>query len=160
MKSDFNKSFTEKYKLTEEQIKQIEAVLEKDLTGIGIHAVLLADKAGNIVAKHDEECRYDLYSLAALGSANCVTTDILARTIGEKEFPVYFFQGKNSSTHFSRVDDELLLIAVSDGKAPTGILRMKIAEAVGKVRAASDSLREAFLRLSFPVNFAGEAGCL
>jgi hypothetical protein len=56
MKSDFNNGFPEKGTLTEEQVKDIEAVLEKDLTGIGINAVLLADKAGNIIAKHDEGC--------------------------------------------------------------------------------------------------------
>ncbi len=157
MKSDY-KGFPEKCTLTEEQIKDIEAVLENDLTGIGIRAVLLADKAGNIVAKHDEGSNYDLYSLAALGSANCVTRDILAQSIGEKEFPLCFFEGKKSRTHFNKVNNEFLLIAVSDGKAPAGLLRMKTDAAVGKMRAVLENLRDTFFRLSFPLNFAGEAG--
>jgi len=159
MKSD-NNSFTGKCTLSEEQIKHIEEVLKKDLIGIGIRAAVLADRAGNIIAKHDEECRYDLCALAALGSANYVTTDILAQCMGEKGFPVCFFQGKHSSAHFSRVSEEFLLIAVSDGKAPTGLLRMKIEEAVGKMKNVSETVRDAFLRASFPMNFAGEAGYL
>jgi len=158
MKSDFNKGFPKRSELTEEQVKHIEEVLENNLTGIGIRAVLLADKAGNIVAKHDEECGYDLYSLAALGSVHCMTNDLLAQSLGEKEFPVYFFQGKNSSTHFNKINDEFLLISVSDGKAPTGLLRMKSEDTVGKMRAVLESLKDAFLSLSFPVNFAGETG--
>jgi len=158
MKSDSNKGFPKKCTLTGKQIEDIEAVLENDLTGIGIRAVLLADKAGNIIAKHDEELKYDLCALAALGSASCVATDILAKSIGEKGFPVCFFQGKNSSTHFSRINGEFLLIAVSDGKMPTGLLRVKIEEAVGKMRSVLESLKDAFLRLSLPVNFAGETG--
>jgi len=159
MKSD-NNGFPEKCTLTEEQIKDIEEVLEKDLIGIGIRAAVLADKAGNIIAKHDEACRYDLCALAALGSANCVTTDILARCMGEKGFTVFFFQGKNSGAHFSRVNEEFLLIAVSDGKTPAGLLRMKIGEAAAKMKTAAETVRDAFFRLSFPVNFAGEAGSL
>jgi hypothetical protein len=84
-----------------------------------------------------------------------MTTDMLARSIGEKGFPVCFFQGKNSSTHFSRINGEFLLIAVSDGKVPAGLLRMKIEEAVGKMGSVLESLKDAFLRLSLPVNFAG-----
>lgn len=41
---------------------------------------------------------------------------------------------------------------------PTGLLRVKIEEAVGKMKAVLENLKDAFLRLSFPVNFAGEAG--
>jgi len=156
MRSDLNKECT----LTQEQIKDIEAVLENSLAGIGIRAAVLADRAGNIIAKHDEECRYDLCALAAFGSANCVTADIMARTIGEKGFPVFFFQGKNSGAHFSRVNEEYLLIAVSDGKTPAGLLRMKIGEAAAKMKTAAETVRDAFLRLSRPVNFAGEAGSL
>ncbi|GEM_PF-6925993 len=59
---------------------------------------------------------------------------------------------------FNKVNEEFLLIAVSDGKMPTGLLRVKIEEAVGKMKAVLESLKDAFLRLSFPVNFAGEAG--
>ncbi len=146
--------------LNHEQMESINDVIEQDFAGISGLTVLLTDKAGNIVAKHDERFHCDLCTLAAFGSINTATADILAQSIGEKEFPVRFFQGKKNCTHFNKVNDDFLLIAVSDAKIPTALLGMKIEKAVGKMRAVLENLKDAFLRLSFPVNFAGEAGRL
>lgn len=78
--------------ITRKQQDSIEAVLEQELITIGVHTVLLADMAGNIVAKYDGgNCSsYELCSLAVLASANCVAMDAWSEASEKRSFPFTF----------------------------------------------------------------------
>ena len=66
---DDDLAFTE-YSFSQEQLETIESIILNDLVDSGAHSVLLIDMAGNIIAKADDgECDHDIYSLAALASA-------------------------------------------------------------------------------------------
>ncbi len=109
-------------------------VLRQELTGV--HVALLADNAGNIVAKHDEGSRgYDLPALAALAVAHYAAMNIVARLIGEKEFSLHLYRGKREKTHFSRVSRKFLLITVSGAETSLTALQQGIMKTGDKIKA-------------------------
>lgn len=136
MASDYDDdiTFTE-YTLGQEQLEKIEEVLIDDLINSGVHSVLLIDMAGNIIAKADNgACEHDVYSLAALASANFAAVDTMAKIVGEDEFSLLFHKGETESIHFSKVQSEFLLISIFGKKVSLGLLRLKVAEAIEKIK--------------------------
>jgi predicted regulator of Ras-like GTPase activity (Roadblock/LC7/MglB family) len=123
------------YTLGQEQLDQIEHILQDDLVESGVHSVLLIDMAGNIIAKGDNgNCEHDVYSLAALASANFAAVDTMAKIVGEDEFSLLFHKGEKESIHFSKVQNDFLLISIFGKKVSLGLLRLKVAEAVEKIK--------------------------
>jgi len=121
--------------LDEKQFEAIEAALSADLLKLGVTAVLLIDLAGNILVKLDNG-RNDLdnYSLAALAAGNFGAVSEMAKLIGEEEFSLLFHKGQKESIHFSRVNQDLLLIVIFGKDVSLGFLRLKVAEAIGKLQ--------------------------
>lgn len=122
------------FALGPEELERIEHVLEEDLIKSGVHSVLLIDMAGNIIAQRDNgACDHDLYSLAALASANFAAVDTMAKIVGEEEFSLLFHKGENENIHFSKVNVEFLLITIFGKEVSLGLLRLKVSEAVQKI---------------------------
>ncbi len=122
------------YSLGQEQLEQIEDILQVELVDTGVNSVLLIDLAGNIIAQQDNgECDHDLYSLAALASANFAAVDTMAKIVGEEEFSLLFHKGENESIHFSKVQNDFLLITIFGKKISLGLLRLKVAETIEKI---------------------------
>jgi predicted regulator of Ras-like GTPase activity (Roadblock/LC7/MglB family) len=123
------------YTLGQEQLDRIEHILQDDLVESGVHSVLLIDMAGNIIAKGDNgNCEHDVYSLAALASANFAAVDTMAKIVGEDEFSLLFHKGEKESIHFSKVQNDFLLISIFGKQVSLGLLRLKVAEAVEKIK--------------------------
>lgn len=134
MSSD-NIQFTE-YSLGEEQLDAVELILYSDLVRSGVHSVLLIDMAGNIIAKSDDgTCEHDIYSLAALASANFAAVDTMAQILGEQEFSLLFHKGEKESIHFSKVFEDFLLITIFGKEVSLGLLRLKVEEASEKLKS-------------------------
>ncbi len=126
-------SFSE-FALGQEQLDRIETILQDELVESGVHSVLLIDLAGNIIAHRDNgNCDHDVYSLAALASANFAAVDTMAKIVGEEEFSLLFHKGENENIHFSKVSNEFLLITIFGKKVTLGLLRLKVAEAIDKI---------------------------
>lgn len=124
------------YALNQEQLEEIEHILSTGLIDSGVTSVLLIDMAGNIIAKQDNgDCEHDLYSLAALASANFAAVDTMAKIVGEEEFSLLFHKGENESIHFSKIYNEFLLITIFGKNVALGLLRLKVAEAIEKIQA-------------------------
>lgn len=124
------------YSFSGEQLETIESIILHDLIESGAHSVLLIDMAGNIIAKADNgDCDHDIYSLAALASANFAAVDTMAKLVGENEFSLLFHKGENESIHFSKVKKDFLLISIFGTKVSLGLLRLKVAEAIEKISA-------------------------
>ncbi len=116
-------------------LERIETILENDLIKCGVHNAIVIDRAGNIIAKQDNgESRHDLYSFAALASANYAAVDTMAQIVGEKEFSLLFHKGKTESTHFSKINEEYLLITIFGPEMPLGLLRLKVGNIANKIR--------------------------
>ena len=119
----------------EKQFEQIERVLNDELLRLGVSCVMLIDLAGNILVNLDNgKTRHDAYSLAALTAGNFGAVNEMARIIGEDDFSLLFHKGEKESIHFSRVSEDLLLLNIFGKDVSLGFLRLKVAEAVRKLR--------------------------
>lgn len=135
MASDYDIGMTD-YALQQNQLEQIENILKDGLIGINLNSAMLIDMAGNIIAKCDNgKCEHDLYSLAALASANFAAVDTMAKIIGQEEFSLLFHKGEHESIHFSRVGNDFLLITLFGKEVSLGLLRLKIAETIEKIKS-------------------------
>lgn len=118
----------------EGQFEQIEKILQSELIELGVSCVLLIDLAGNIIVNLDNgESQHDIYSLAALAAGNFGAVSEMARLIGEADFSLLFHKGEKESIHFSKVNDDLLLLTIFGKEVSLGFLRLKVAEAVRKI---------------------------
>lgn len=121
--------------LNEEQLDAIELILTDELIALGVRAVLLIDLAGNIIADLDDgKTTMDVYSLAALAAGNFGAVSAMAEIIGEKDFSILFHKGEKENIHFTKVNQDLLLITVFEHKISLGFLRLKVAEAVQRIQ--------------------------
>ena len=121
--------------LNEEQLNTIELILTEELITLGVRTVLLIDMAGNIIANLDDgKTSFDVYSLAALAAGNFGAVSAMAEIIGEKDFSILFHKGEKENIHFTKVNQDLLLITVFEQKISLGFLRMKVAEAVKRIQ--------------------------
>ena len=58
----------------------------------------------------------------------------MAKIIGEDDFSLLFHKGEKESIHFSRVSEDLLLLNIFGKDVSLGFLRLKVAEAVRKLK--------------------------
>lgn len=122
--------------LNKEQFDLIEKVLEEELIELGVQSILLIDLAGNIIVSLDDgKIEHDIYSLAALAAGNFGAVSAMAKIVGEEDFSLLFHKGEKENIHFSKVIDELLLVTVFGKDVSLGFLRLKVAEAIKRIRA-------------------------
>ena len=123
------------YSLGQVELDGIEEVLKTDLIDVGVHCVFLIDMAGNIIASLDNgKNQHDIYSLAALAAGNFGAVSTMAKIIGEEEFSLLFHKGQKESIHFSKVLTDFLLITIFGQEISLGFLRLKVAEAIEKIK--------------------------
>ncbi len=123
------------YSLGQEELEVIEEVLQEDLIDLGVNCVFLIDMAGNVIANLDNgQMEHDIYSLAALAAGNFGAVSEMAKIIGEDEFSLLFHKGEKESIHFSKVMADFLLVTIFGKETSLGFLRLKVAEAVGKIK--------------------------
>ena len=122
------------YVLDQEHIEGIEEILQDYLPEAGIHSILLIDMAGNIIAEHESDgTSHDIPALAALSAANFGAVNAMAQIVGEQEFSILFNKGEKENIHYSRVMEDFLLVCVFDNEVSLGLLRLKVAKAIGKI---------------------------
>ena len=121
--------------VSQEQLEQIDKILNEKLIRIGVDCVIIIDMAGNIItAKENGKTKYDVYSFAALAAGNFATVDAMAKLVGETEFSLLFHKGTECTIHFSKIDDELLLITMFGKTISLGYLRLNVVEAIEEIR--------------------------
>ncbi|MEX1326105.1 MAG: roadblock/LC7 domain-containing protein [Desulfobacterales bacterium] len=121
--------------VSQEQIEQIDAILTDKLIKLGVDCVIVIDMAGNIItAKDNSENKYDVYSFAALAAGNFATVDAMAKLVGEEEFSLLFHKGQESSIHFSKIDEELLLISMFGQEISLGFLRLNVVDVIEQIK--------------------------
>ena len=121
--------------VSQEQIEQIDAILNDKLIKLGVDCVIVIDMAGNIItAKDNSENKYDVYSFAALAAGNFATVDAMAKLVGEEEFSLLFHKGQESSIHFSKIDEDLLLISMFGQDISLGFLRLNVVDVIEQIK--------------------------
>ena len=123
------------YGVSEEQLEKIDGLLADELLAIGVHCVILIDTAGNTIAQLDKgQCSCDVAAFAALAAGNFAAVDAMAKLVGEEEFSLHFHRGESESIHFSKVNDDLLLITIFGNDVSLGFLRLKTADVIEKIK--------------------------
>lgn len=123
------------YDVSQEQLEQIDGILKEDLLGIGVHCSIIIDIAGNTIAQLDDgHCTFDVTAFAALAAGNFAAVDAMAKLVGEEQFSLHFHRGENESIHFSKVNEEILLICIFGQDVSLGFLRLKTAEVISKIK--------------------------
>ncbi len=121
--------------VSQEQLEKIDEILADQLIKIGVDCVIIIDMAGNIItAKDNGTSKYDVYSFAALAAGNFATVDAMAKLVGEQEFSLLFHKGTDCNIHFSKIDEELLLITMFGKHISLGFLRLNVVEAIEQIR--------------------------
>ena len=121
--------------VSQEQLEKIDQILTENLVKIGVDCVIVIDMDGNIItAKEKGKNKYDVYSFAALAAGNFATVDAMAKLVGEQEFSLLFHKGTESNIHFSKIDDELLLITMFGKNISLGFLRLNVVEAIDRIK--------------------------
>ena len=132
-------SYTFDYK----QLDSLEQVLQEGLIDLGVHRVVLIDMSGNIIVNLDNgKMKHDVYSLAALAAGNFGAVSTMAKIIGEDEFSLLFHKGKKENIHFSKILNDFLLVTIFGKEVSLGFLRLKVAEAVEKIKSILESTTE------------------
>ncbi len=121
--------------VSQEQLERIDDILTEKLINIGVDCVIIIDMAGNIItAKDNGASKYDVYSFAALAAGNFATVDAMAKLVGEQEFSLLFHKGTDCNIHFSKIDDELLLISMFGKDISLGFLRLNVVETIEQIK--------------------------
>ena len=117
------------------QLNAIDDVIRDKLMSAGLDDVIFIDMAGNTIAKHDNgRSRLDATAFAALAAGNFAAVDAMAKLVGESEFSLLFHKGEKSSIHFSKVNDETLLIAMFNKDISLGLVRLKVADSIKRIK--------------------------
>ncbi|HEY7746900.1 MAG TPA: roadblock/LC7 domain-containing protein, partial [Desulfuromonadales bacterium] len=87
----------------DEELKRINAVIEKLLRESNSKVIFLVDKNGQLISAVGETEHLDTTSLASLTAGNIAATGGLAKLIGEKEFSILFHEGEKDNLHISIV---------------------------------------------------------
>ena len=130
------------YTLGQKQLESIEVILQQDLIDVGVRCVFLIDMAGNIIANQDNgKIKHDVYSLAALAAGNFGAVSEKKKIIGEGEFSLLFHKGKKENIHFNKIITDFLLITIFSNDISLGFLRLKVNEAVEKIKQILESIQ-------------------
>ena len=121
--------------VSQDQLERIDDILAEKLINIGVDCVIIIDMAGNIItAKDNGASKYDVYSFAALAAGNFATVDAMAKLVGEQEFSLLFHKGTDCNIHFSKIDDEMLLISMFGKDISLGFLRLNVVETIEQIK--------------------------
>lgn len=123
--------------LTAATFEKIRNLIEDNLIAAGVGTVLLIDSAGNIVVNCGKELP-DSISLAALTAANFAATSQIAKMIGEDDFSLLFHKGKKDSIHFTKINQEFILVTIFGEDVSLGIIRLRVNELVKNLRELLD----------------------
>jgi len=116
------------------QLDAIDNAIITNLIDSGLDYVIFMDMAGNTIAKHSSgKSRLDSTAFAALAAGNFAAVDAMAKLVGEPEFSLHFHKGEKSSIHFSKVNEETLLITMFNREISLGLVRLKVAETVKEI---------------------------
>jgi predicted regulator of Ras-like GTPase activity (Roadblock/LC7/MglB family) len=116
------------------QLDAIDSAILTNLIESGIDHVIFMNMAGNTIAKHNNgKSRLDSTAFAALAAGNFAAVDAMAKLVGESEFSLLFHKGEKLSIHFSKVNEETLLITMFNKDIALGLVRLKVAETVKEI---------------------------
>jgi predicted regulator of Ras-like GTPase activity (Roadblock/LC7/MglB family) len=125
--------------ISDEQMRLIEAVLEKLRAVSGSQFAALVSTSGQPIAISPTDARSDTLSLAALAASSFAATRQLAQILSEKEFTLLFHEGKEANLHVVQVTDHILLLITFGHDTQVGRVRLYTSRALEVLKPALES---------------------
>lgn len=116
----------ENLSIFEQDFWEINNSLNKLQTATNASALLLIDKAGQMITSVGNTSSIDLLSFASLSAADFAATSQLALLIGEDEFKEIFHQGKNENIYLTIILSRIILVAIFNKNTNLGLMRVRI----------------------------------
>ena len=109
----------------EEDYYAITDALNRLLQSTNGRAVLLIDKAGQLITSVGDTADLDISSFATLSAADFAATSQLASLIGEKEFSTLFHQGEKENLYVCVIANRIILVVIFDQRTNLGLVRVR-----------------------------------
>ena len=109
----------------EEDYYAITEAINRLLQGSNARAILLIDKAGQLITSTGDTTGIDISSFATLSAADFAATSQLASLIGEKEFSTLYHQGEKENIYVCLVADRVILVVIFDQRTNLGLVRVR-----------------------------------
>jgi predicted regulator of Ras-like GTPase activity (Roadblock/LC7/MglB family) len=126
----------------EEVFEKVEGILRKLKETSNANAVLLIDKAGQVITSVGDLSKLDVTSFATLSAADFAATSQLAELIGERSFSSLFHQGEKDSLFISLVADRVILAVLFDSRTTLGLIKVRTKYASQELEKVLDLLFE------------------
>lgn len=125
--------------ISDEQMKLIEAVLERLRMVSGSQFAALVSTSGQPIAISPPDARSDTLSLAALAASSFAATRQLAQILSEREFTLLFHEGKEANLHVVQVTDHILLLITFGRDTQVGRVRLYTSRALEVLKPALET---------------------
>ena len=116
----------ENLSIFEQDFWDINNSLNKLLTSTNATALLLVDKAGQLITSVGNISNLDLVSFGSLAAADFAATSQLAMLIGEDEFTELFHQGKQENIYITIILSRIILVVIFGKSTNLGLIRIRI----------------------------------
>lgn len=145
----------ENLSIFEQDFWDINNSLNKLLTATNSTALLLVDKAGQLITSVGNISNLDLVSFGSLAAADFAATSQLALLVGEDEFTELFHQGKQENIYITIILSRIILVVIFGKTTNLGLIRIKIKTTVSelerifnniftKLNAGDDRMKQTF----------------
>jgi predicted regulator of Ras-like GTPase activity (Roadblock/LC7/MglB family) len=124
----------------EEDFWAISDALNRLLQGTNARAVLLIDKAGQLITSTGDITGLDTSSFATLSAADFAATSQLASLIGESEFSTLFHQGQREHLYVCLIANRVILAVIFDQRTNLGLIRVRTRNAVAELEKIFDAI--------------------
>ena len=125
--------FGTQWAMHEEDLRSLQAVIDRLVVDSNSRSVYIVDKAGQLVSQAGDTRDVDGTSLASLAAGCVAATGGLAELFGEEEFPSHFHQGRHDNLHISLVGQRMILMLVFDESSSLGLVRLRVKKASGQL---------------------------
>ena len=114
--------------LFQEDFRKIQDSLAKLRNRTQANALLLIDRAGQLITSLGNTSQLDITSFATLSAADFAATKQLASLVGEDEFSDLFHEGLKENIYVSMVDSKVILVVLFDKRSTLGLVRVRTAQ--------------------------------
>lgn len=123
----------ENLSIFEQDFWDINNSLNRLLTSTNATALLLVDKAGQMITSVGNTTNVDLVSFGSLAAADFAATSQLALLIGEDEFTELFHQGKQENIYITIILSRIILVVIFGKTTNLGLIRVRIKGTVAEL---------------------------
>jgi len=126
----------------ESDIRKIDKVMEEFLKLSQAKCSLLIDKDGHLITRVGGDAKFNTDTISALVAGSFAATKEMAKLLGENEFSALYHQGESDNIQLSLVGDRTILTVIFDDSTTLGMVRLYVAETLGKLQELFEETRE------------------